>query len=309
MTSLAADSGVEFDPLRDKSYRLTRLGGPIVDHLASKETAGRSDETLDAKERCLAEFALKYPKLRVDQVEARHIEHFLAKKTWGWEKRRTQRSHLNQFLTWSMKRRLIVRNPIDDLDTPARKSQKTYDLFSDAEIAALTGLPALDGTLMLVMFDAGLRRGECLALQPRHILPEPIPGQLRIIGGKGDKDRIVDLTKRLSRSLAEYQFVEGMGLKDHFWYTKPGGKSIRRSVQAGEASFHIWWVRCLDQADVRYRNPHMTRHTFATRWLRRGGRLETLKQIMGHESIRTTSDLYGHIDTRDVRRDLEIVEG
>ncbi len=300
---------VEFDPLRDKSYRLTRLGGPIVDHLASKQQLGRSGNTLDDKERCLAAFALMWPRLELAQVETRHCVHFLAKTTWSAEKRRTQRSHLNQLFLWAIRWELIERNPLDKLEPQQRAKKKVYDVFSDAEIAALCSLPAVDGTLVLAMLDAGLRRSECLGLQPRHIIPEPLPGQLRILAGKGGKDRLVPLTRRLSRALAELQLVEAIESKDFFWYTKPGGRKIRRTVKAGEASFHLWWTRCLDDAGVRYRNPHTTRHTFATRWLRRGGRLETLSMVMGHESIRTTFDLYGHLDTRDILIDMELIEG
>jgi len=61
----------------------------------------------------------------------------------------------------------------------------------------------------------------------------------------------------------------------------------------GAGSFDRWWRRCLVEASVRYRNPHVARHTFATRWLRRGGRLETLSIAMGHASIRTTSTCTG----------------
>src|SRR5215213_7085764 len=84
-----------------------------------------------------------------------------------------------------------------------------------------------------------------------------------------------------------------------------GWHAISRVKPIGEGTFHRWWERCLDAAGVRYRNPHVTRHTFATRWLRRGGRLETLSMVMGHASIRTTFDLYGHLDTRDVLADME----
>jgi len=46
------------------------------------------------------------------------------------------------------------------------------------------------------------------------------------------------------------------------------------------------------------REHHMS--SLATNWLRKGGRLETLSLILGHASIRTTFDLYGHLDTTDV---------
>jgi hypothetical protein len=52
----------------------------------------------------------------------------------------------------------------------------------------------------------------------------------------------------------------------------------------------------------------MARHTFATRYLRKGGRLETLSMVMGHESIRTTYDLYAHLDMRDAALDMALIE-
>jgi integrase len=54
----------------------------------------------------------------------------------------------------------------------------------------------------------------------------------------------------------------------------------------------------------------MTRHTMATRFLsNKRGRLETLQLILGHESIQTTSDLYGHLDMRDVALDMGLIDG
>lgn len=50
------------------------------------------------------------------------------------------------------------------------------------------------------------------------------------------------------------------------------------------------------------------RHTFATRWLRAGGRIERLSDAMGHASVRTTYDLYGHLDAGDVAADHALIE-
>ena len=42
--------------------------------------------------------------------------------------------------------------------------------------------------------------------------------------------------------------------------------------------------------------PHVFRHTFATRLVAKDVPYETTKTIMGHSSIRTTIDLYTHIN-------------
>jgi hypothetical protein len=38
------------------------------------------------------------------------------------------------------------------------------------------------------------------------------------------------------------------------------------------------------------------------------GRLETLRQIMGHSSVRTTVDLYAHLDLSDARIDVLLLD-
>lgn len=295
-----------FDPLRDKSYQATGLGRCIADYLARKTTQGRAARTVSDKERYLATLALMYPDKGIADLTSSDVDHWLAVQSAG--SRRHRGSHINDFLKWAVRWDLIEKNPFDRIDPITRKRQKTYDLFLDAEVAQLTALPFPDGPLMLCLFDTGLRKEDARNLQGRHVLPEPMPGQLRVVGGKGDKDRLVPLTQRLSRALAELQFTEGIGPKDFFWYQRPGGHKIKRSAQIGDTSMHVWWHRCLTDADVRPRNLHLTRHTFATRYLRAGGRLETLSMVLGHESIKTTFDLYAHLDVRDVTLDIALLE-
>lgn len=295
-----------FDPLRDKTYQSTGLGRPIVDYLARKTNQGRRPRTLEDKERYLASLALTFPQLTIHELTASDLDHWLALQPASC--RRSRGSHVNDFLKWGVRWSLIDRNPMDLLDPISAPKQKTYDIFLEPEIEQLTSLPYPDGPLILTLFDGSLRKGEARRLQGRHLMPEPVPGQLRIVGAKGDKDRLVPLTMRLSAALNDLARVEAIGPKDFFWYTRPGGYKPRRDRESGETSFHVWWCRCLDEAGVRYRNPHMTRHTFATRYLRAGGRLETLSLVMGHSSIKTTFDLYGHLDTRDTAIDIALLE-
>lgn len=118
----------------------------------------------------------------------------------------------------------------------------------------------------------------------------------------------------MAAKLNELAILEGLSRTDFLWYGRPAnavGYRTTRSGPIGEGTFDRWWRRCLDEAGVRYRNSHTTRHTFATRYLRglggKPGRLETLQLVLGHESIRTTDDLYGHLDMSDVALDMGLV--
>jgi integrase len=137
---------------------------------------------------------------------------------------------------------------------------------------------------------------------------EPI-AELDIRNAKGGKDRRVQFLDPLEGRLRLWFKREELRPNDYLWPIRPGGYYVQRRSPMGNTSFQKWYGDCIQAAGVEYRNPHVTRHTFATRWLRRGGTLETLSRIMGHASIKTTFDLYAHLDTSDVLRDLRVIEG
>lgn len=298
---------VAFDPLLDKSYQATALGRPIVDFLAWCELRPMAARTLDQYERDLARGALMFPGKGAAELTDQDALHIARSFSPG--ERRVRVAAWRSFYKWALLSRLTERNPFDALPTIKRKPQQAIDTFTDAEVEALAGLPIVDGALMALLFDAGLRKADARNLQLRHYRADV--GNLALLRGKGGKDRLVPTSQRVVRTLNELALLEGLDADDHLWYSVQAGPCHsyrRRHKPIGDRSFDRWWGRCLEEAGVRYRNPHVSRHTFATNWLRRGGRLETLSIVLGHASIRTTFDLYGHLDMTDVAADLELVE-
>jgi integrase/recombinase XerD len=60
-----------------------------------------------------------------------------------------------------------------------------------------------------------------------------------------------------------------------------------------------------DEAQVRYRGPHVCRHTFATSMLQRGVSMQGVSRLLGHASISTTVDIYGHMNVDDLAAEIE----
>lgn len=304
--SATARHVVDFDPLRDKSYRETRLGPDVVDWLAWLELGGAAPRTLDQYERDLAKTCLMFPSKGLADFTDGDLAHVI--RSWPKPSRPFRKASLESFFRFAIKTRRLEKNPMQLLPVIKRSGQKVYDIFTEAEIDDLRMLSVVDVALVDLLVEGGLRKSEATALQVRRLKLEPAPGEVVILGGKGNKDRVVPMSTQLARSVRELLYLEALDSHDFLWYTRPGGGKLRRDRPLGDGSFDRWWKRCVRDAGVRYRNPHMARHTFATRWLRRGGRLETLSKVMGHASIRTTYDLYAHLDTRDVAADLAIIE-
>ena len=52
---------------------------------------------------------------------------------------------------------------------------------------------------------------------------------------------------------------------------------------------------------------HLFRHTFARLWKEKQGSIETLSTILGHESVRTTWDVYGKESLEDIKHNYNKV--
>jgi integrase/recombinase XerD len=294
---------VGFDPLRDSRHRAARASREVADWLAYLALEGKAPRTLDDYERTAAVLLRMFPALELREMTDSEVAHALA--TFPAKSRRIRRAHLSSLFAWARLTRRVDGNPMELVPKQKRNPRRHVDTFTDAECALLEALPAPDGPLLSFMLRAGLRKGDCRRLLCRHVNLDR--GHLVVHGSKGGKDRVVPI-RSLAHVLSEWFLLDGIRPNDHLWYTKPGGGRLQRRATPGEGSFHRWWVGCLDMAGVTYRNPHVTRHTFAVNWLRHGGRLETLSDAMGHSSIATTDDEYGGITLEDIAADLELVE-
>lgn len=289
-----------FDPTREQRHKQAVAYPEMQAWLTAIELDGLAPRTRLDYTRTVA--ALLVAHREKDACDFTHLDlnGFLASFPAG--SRRKVRAHLNSFFGWLVSEELIDRNPMKKVRRPRVKGQQAPDIFTDPEVAAMCA----DRRLAL-MLHTGLRKGECRRLLRRHVNLDT--GELRVVAGKGGKDRVVPLNHTALAAVADIDLLERPNPDDHLWFTKPGGGDVvQRSRPVGEASFARWWREALARAGVDYRNPHMSRHTFATRYLRAGGRMHTLKDILGHASIATTVNLYAHLDVSDARADILLLD-
>jgi len=273
----------------------------LTDWLAHLRLKNRSDRTLDDYERTIAALMLWRDK-PVAEFTIEDLEHFVLLKYGATPGARVRMSHLKGFFTFLYDRDRIPKNLGARLEMPKKHGQKVIEVFSDPE---LTLIYATD-PLACLLCETGMRKSEA-----RHINLQT--AELVIYNGKGSKDRVVPLTTRASVVIADMDLMDGLKPEDHLWSTKPGGGNvIKRRDPISNTAMQSWWAHetkgVLARAGVPYRNMHVTRHTFATRLIRLGARIENVKQLMGHTSIQTTVDIYGHLGVEDARSDLRLLE-
>ena len=296
--SATASPSVEFDVLlRDLRHMDARAAPDLADWLVHLDLEGKADRTIYAYHRQVAPLLRANPDKQIGEFTHTDINDQL--RLIPQRSRHISRSIYNRFFEWAVMDERIDRTPMGRVPTMRQPKRRPSDIFSEAEVALLEHLPSPDGQLWAILFGSGIRRGEARRLRRSHV--DLARERLVVYGGKGDKDRIVPLRTETLQAVADLDMLERLGGDDHLWYTR-AGKLTRRRDPIGDTTFERWYRRGIDQAGVRYLNPHQTRHTFGHRLRELGFDLEERQLLMGHESTATTQKYYGHLTIEDVAR-------
>jgi len=190
-------------------------------------------------------------------------------------------------------------NEVQLVGSPKRRSKLPVALPA-ADVAGMIDAPQQPGAagvrdraLLEVIYGAGLRVSEACNLDLGHFEREGGALRVRVVGGKGDKDRIVPLGAAALRALGAWLAVRPSLMTPRspeaaVWIGDRGG---RLGVRAAR---ELVYRRC-DATGTRARiAPHGLRHSFATHLLESGCDLRTIQSMLGHASLSTTQR-YTHL--------------
>ena len=137
--------------------------------------------------------------------------------------------------------------------------------------------------LVALMARAGLRVGEVVALDLDDVELNDRSGWVTVRQGKGLKERRVPLSLQARKALAAYLAARPDADTPALFITNRWSRLGSRAIQLMVKS-------AAQRAGIEQGvTPHTLRHTFATRFLEQGGDLVTLRDILGHANIATTS--------------------
>jgi integrase/recombinase XerD len=139
---------------------------------------------------------------------------------------------------------------------------------------------------LMTVYGAGLRLNEACHLKPEHI--DSQRQQIRVVQGKGNKDRYTLLSPRLLEELRRY------------WKCfRPKEWLFPSSADPAKPMVDITAQRIFNRAVERARLPdkggiHSLRHSFATHLLEAGVEITVVQRLLGHSSLSTTTT-YLHV--------------
>ena len=153
--------------------------------------------------------------------------------------------------------------------------------------------------IILVMLNMGLRVSEITDLKPGSI--NLTNRKLRIINGKGGVDRDLVIPAGIEETLRQWKGRKPKGTK-YFFTTIKGGQLSNRYLCD-------MIKRYGRKAKIdKIISPHTLRHTFATEYYRQTKDIETLRRILGHADIGTTT-IYITLANIDVENGMKSFKG
>ncbi|GGK19540.1 tyrosine recombinase XerD [Deinococcus malanensis] len=189
---------------------------------------------------------------------------------------------------WAHEEELIARDPTAKLRLPTLPQEHPPAVQPDEVERCLrvaTGMPQplRNRALLLCLYDTGLRLGEVIALRVEDVNMETGLITVRAETAKRQKARVVPMGVKTAKAMNAYERKERRPVVPHVreMFLSRTGEPMTRGVLT-HLMCKVASTAGLPRAHTA---PHAWRHGFATQYLRNGGDMFSLQQIMGHTSL------------------------
>lgn len=270
---------------------------------------GASQNTLTAYNHDLTDFLTFLKKtdlLKANSDDIRSYLQELHKRSLEPRTIARRLSALRHFYSFLQEQRDIKDNPTLDIDMP-KIGKSLPKTLSEEEVTTLVNAAydkdGPEGTrlvcLLELLYATGLRVSELIALPCSDILAALRTDQLPmplIVRGKGNKERLVLLSKTAVESLKNYLTIRSYFDKNNqkrgqWLFPSTSAQGYLTRQRFGQLLKALALESGIPPSKV---SPHIIRHAFASHMLHNGADLLSLQKLLGHSDISTT-EIYTHI--------------
>ena len=212
-------------------------------------------------------------------------------------------SSLRSFYRFALKRGMVEVNPASLVKGPKKakplpqfvKEGEMNRLIDDDRLWGESYEDALARTIIIMFYETGIRLSELVGLDDTDV---DLANRTVKVTGKRNKQRIVPFGDELASELSQYvekrdsqvvRTTSGMFLdkKGKRVSHEKVGKMVKESLSK--------------VTTMKRRSPHVLRHSYATAMLNNGAGLESVKKLLGHQSLSTT-EIYTHTTFEQLKR-------
>ena len=211
-------------------------------------------------------------------------------------------SSLRGFFKYLDQHNIVKDNPMVLIATP-KIEKKLPKYLEYNEVEKLLNTPNLktdigvrDYVILEILYSTGIRVSELVNIKVKDI--DMSAKEIRILG-KGNKERIVLFGKVLKEKLELY-FANtypklNINNSPYLLVNKHGNKINDREIRTiVDDNMKIAGIN-------KKISPHTLRHTFATHMLNGGADIKTVSELLGHESLSTTT-IYTHLSNEQLKK-------
>ena len=212
-------------------------------------------------------------------------------------------SGIKKFYTYLLQEKIVEENPTQLISAPSI-GRHIPDVLTYEEICSIIDNIDLsqpfghrNKAIIEIMYGCGLRVSEVVSLKISNIY---INDEFIRVFGKGDKERLIPISKSIIKTL--YLYIDGERKFQDINHKHTDTVFInRRGLGLSRQMIFLIIKDLAEKAGIKKNiGPHTIRHSFATHLLEGGADLRAVQQMLGHSSISTT-EIYTHISDQYLR--------
>ena len=212
-------------------------------------------------------------------------------------------SALRSFYRFALARNLVKSDPVQGVVGPKKNKplpqflkEKEMDELLQEDFWTDCYEDVRDRMIIMTFYETGIRLAELMNLCDGDF--DFMSGQLKVTG-KRNKQRLIPFGAELSQALQHYMGVRDAQVVRHSaaLFLANDGQQMTADAIRYRVKKHLSLVSTLKK-----RTPHVLRHTFATAMLNHKAGIESVKKLLGHESLSTT-EIYTHTTFEQLKRE------
>ncbi len=212
-------------------------------------------------------------------------------------------SALRSFYRFALARKLVGKDPVHGVTGPKKGrplpqflKENEMDRLLDTESWTESFGDVRDRMVIMTFYETGIRLSELIGLDDSMV--DFSNRQLKVTG-KRNKQRVIPFGEELLATLRDYMKCRDkeVNRQSEALFVSAKGQRMTSSQVREAVKKNLSKVCTLKK-----RTPHVLRHTFATAMLNNKAGIESVKKLLGHESLSTT-EIYTHTTFEQLKRE------